>query len=130
MTISPRLLSLAAASCFLVSCQTTAPKPEIPLTLRTFAPEYADRVLAVTDSNKDGTVTLMEWEVAGGNRRSFEIVDTNRDGRVTRTELLRTANDVRVFDFTRSYADFNKDNKLTPREFRTASGVRVLILDF
>lgn len=130
MTISLRLLFVGAAAGLLAACQTTAPKPDIPLTLRGFAPVYADRVIEVTDANKDGSVTLVEWESAGGNRRSFEIADRDRDGRVTRTELLRTANDVRVFDFTRSYADFNKDNKLTPREFRNASGVRVLSLDF
>ena len=34
------------------------------------------------------------------------------------------------FDMTRRYADFNKDNRLTPREFRSSAGVRVLRFDF
>ncbi|MDX2080268.1 MAG: hypothetical protein SFU53_05740 [Terrimicrobiaceae bacterium] len=130
VTTFARLFLSIAFLGLLNACRTPAPDPEIPLTLRTFPTAYEERVIAVTDANRDGTVTLVEWESAGGNRRSFEIADANRDGAVTRTELRRLGSNARLFDFTKSYADVNKDSQLTPREFRTASGVRVLHLDF
>jgi len=43
---------------------------------------------------------------------------------------VRISSNTKFFDFTRRYADFNKDNQLTPREFRSASGVRVLRFEF
>ena len=36
----------------------------------------------------------------------------------------------KFLDFTRSYAGFNKDNRLTHREIRSAGGVRVLRFEF
>jgi hypothetical protein len=123
-----RLLSITALLlAVLPSCATrTVDKPEIPLTLRTFPAVYADDVLAKADTNRDGTITLVEWTSAGGDRRSFQLADQSRDGTVTRTELVRLGSNVKVFDFVRRYADFNKDNQLTPAEFRTGSGVSVL----
>lgn len=130
MTTFARLILCMAALGLLNACRTPAPDPEIPLTLRTFPNAYADRALEVADANRDGQITRVEWQAAGGSARSFDIADQNRDGVVTRTELRRVGANARLFDFTRSYADFNKDNQLTPREFRNASGVRVLRLDF
>jgi Ca2+-binding EF-hand superfamily protein len=67
---------------------------------------------------------------AGGSKRSFELVDQNKDGMVTRTELIRFGSSARFLDTTRRYVDFNKDNKLTPRDFRSPAGVRVLRFEF
>ena len=123
------LLSLAA---LLAACQTT-PKQEdwdVPLTLKTFPPAYADYVFEIADANKDRTVTLVEWTSAGGDKRSFLLADQNKDYVITRTELVRIGSNGKLFDMTRRYADFNKDNRLTPREFRSSAGVRVLRFDF
>lgn len=113
-------------------CQTTRDesKWDVPYTLRTFPADYADRVVEIADANKDGVVTLVEWTNAGGDKRSFLLVDEDRDGAVTRTELVQISSNAKFFDFTRRYADFNKDNRMTPREFRSASGVNVLRFSF
>ncbi|GAB4171160.1 MAG: hypothetical protein Fur0032_10300 [Terrimicrobiaceae bacterium] len=57
---------------------------------------------------------------------SFQVIVDGRDGVVTRTELRRIGSNAKLVEFTRRYADHNKDNKMTRREFRAASGVRVL----
>ena len=100
------------------------------LTLKTFPPAYADYVFEIADANKDRTVTLVEWTSAGGDKRSFLLADQNKDDVITRTELVRIGSNGKLFDMTRRYADFNKDNRLTPREFRSSAGVRVLRFDF
>ncbi|MGA7212655.1 MAG: hypothetical protein WBX20_00435 [Terrimicrobiaceae bacterium] len=126
------LLFPAGAALLLAACQTTHKEEDwdVPLTLRTVGPAYADYVLEIADANKDRTVTYVEWINAGGSKRSFELVDQNKDGVVTRTELIRFGSNARVLDMTRRYVDFNKDNKLTPREFRSPAGVRLLRIEF
>ncbi len=115
-----------------MGCQTTPHDAnwEEPLTVRTVGPVYADYVIERADTNKDGTVTAVEWTTAGGTARSFALVDQNRDGRVTRTELLRFGSSGKFFDMTRRYVDFNKDKQLTPREFRSPAGVNVMRIAF
>jgi hypothetical protein len=127
-----RLFLFPAATLFLAACQTTHKEGDwdVPLTLKTVGPAYADYVLEVADANKDRKVTYVEWVNAGGSKRSFELIDQNRDGVVTRTELIRFGSNARVLDMTRRYVDFNKDNKLTPREFRSPAGVRLLRIEF
>jgi hypothetical protein len=49
---------------------------------------------------------------------------------VTRAELIRFGSNARFLGMTRRYVDFNKDNKLTPRDFRSPAGVRVLRFEF
>lgn len=123
---------LIPVAAILTACQT-APKTtdwDVPLTLRTAGPAFAEYVLERADKNKSGTVTVVEWRNAGGTTRSFELIDQNKDGVVTRTELVRVGSNARFFDTARRHADFNKDNKLTPREFRSPSGVRVLQIEF
>ena len=114
-----RRLFLFPVAVFFASCQTTSKEEDwdVPLTLRTIGPAYADYVLEVVDTNRDHKVTYVEWINAGGSKRSFELVDQNRDGMVTRTELIRFGSNARFLDMTRRYVDFNKDNKLTPRDF-------------
>jgi len=127
-----RFQFLIPAAFILTACQT-APKTaewDVPLTLKTAGPAYAEYVIERADTNKDGTVTVVEWVNAGGTKRSFAVVDQNKDGVVTRTELVKIGSNARFFDMTRRYADFNKDNKLTPREFRSPSGVRILRIEF
>lgn len=120
---------LAAAA--LTACQTPRSEPvEIPLTLRTVGPVYADRVIEVADENKDGQITEAEWIKAGGTKKSFDQVDANKDGIVTRSELIRFGSSTQFLDFTRRYMDVNEDNRLTPRDFRTASGARLLRIEF
>lgn len=125
---------LVSALTVLVSaCQTTrknAKDWDVPLTLQTFPPTYTDYVYEIADTNKDGTITLVEWVNAGGDKRSFLLADADKDGVVTRTELVRISSNAKFFDFTRRYADHDKNNQLTPREFRSAGGVRVLRFDF
>jgi hypothetical protein len=117
---------------FFVACQTTPKEKDwsVPLTLRTIGPAYADYVLEVVDTNKDRKVTYVEWINARGSKRTFELIDQNKDGVLTRTELIRFASNARFLEFTRRYMDFNKDNKLTPRDFRSPAGVRVLRFEF
>jgi hypothetical protein len=125
------LCLLAAAS--LTACQTAPKKSadwDVPLTLRTVGPAYADYVIERADANKDGQVTLVEWTNAGGTQKSFLLVDQNKDGKVTRTELVRFGSNKQFLDFTRRYTEFYKDNKLTPRDFRSPSGVRLLRIEF
>ncbi len=127
-----RFLLPATFAILLSACQTT-PKTadwDVPLTLKTAGPAYAEYVIERADANKDGTVTLVEWLNAGGTKRSFALVDQNKDGVVTRTELVRIGSNAKFFDMVRRYADFNKDNQMTRREFRTSSGVRVLRIEF
>jgi len=128
-----RLLFLLPLAVILSACQT-APKNhadwDVPLTLRTVGPAYADYVIERADANKDGKVTVVEWTKAGGSQKCFLLVDQNKDGVVTRTELIRFGSNKKFLDFTRRYTDFHKDNKLTPRDFRTPSGVRVLRIEF
>ena len=127
-----RRLFLFPVAVFFTSCQTTSRKEDwdIPLTLKTVGPAYADYVLEVVDTDTDRKVTYVEWINAGGSKRSFELVDQNKDGMVTRTELIRFGSSARFLDTTRRYVDFNKDNKLTPRDFRSPAGVRVLRFEF
>jgi hypothetical protein len=125
------LLPLAAV--LLAACQTSQKKCadwDVPLTLRTVGPAYADYVIERADAKKDGTVTLAEWTNAGGTQKCFLLVDQNKDGVVTRTELIRFGSNKQFLDFTRRYTDFHKDNKLTPRDFRSPSGVRLLRVEF
>jgi len=130
MTRSLFLLPLAV---ILSACQTHPKNPadwDVPLTLRTVGPAYADYVIEKADANKDGKVTVVEWTKAGGSQKCFLLVDQNKDGAVTRTELIRFGSNKKFLDFTRRYTDFHQDNKLTPRDFRTPSGVRVLRIEF
>ena len=128
-----RLLFLLPLAVILSACQT-APKNhadwDVPLTLRTVGPAYADYVIERADANKDGKVTVVEWTKAGGSQKCFLLVDQNKDGVVTRTELIRFGSNKKFLDFTRRYTDFHKDNKLTPRDFRSPSGVRLLRIEF
>lgn len=117
----------------MAGCQTKPENPadwEVPYTLRTFPPAYADYVMEITKTKKDGAITLVEWTNAGGDKRSFLLADENKDGVVTRAELIRISSNAKFFDFVRRYADHNKNNQLTPREFRSAGGVRVLRFEF
>jgi len=128
-----RLLFLLPVAVILSACQThqkNAADWDVPLTLKTVGPAYAVYVLEKADANKDGKVTIVEWTKAGGTEKSFLLVDRNKDGAVTRTELIRFGSNKQFLDFTRRYTDFHKDNKLTPRDFRSPSGVRVMRIEF
>ncbi len=127
-----RPFALLALIASLSACQTTAKQKDwdVPLTLQTVGPAYAEYALETADRNKDGAITLVEWTNAGGDQRSFALIDQNKDGVVTRTELVRIGSNARFLDMSRRYLDFNKDNQLTPREFRSPAGIRVLRLDF
>jgi len=131
-TSCARLLPLLTLVILFAGCQTTRKDKaeDVPYTLETFPPDYATYVLEIADANKDGAVTLVEWTNAGGDKRSFLIADENKDHVVTRTELIRLSSNAKFFDFTRRYADFNRDNRMTRREFRTSSGVSVLRFTF
>lgn len=131
--MTTRLLFLLPLAVILTACQTppkNAVDWDVPLTLRTVGPAYADYVIERADANKDGTVTVIEWTKAGGSQKCFLLVDQDKDGAVTRTELIRFGSNKQFLDFTRRYADFHKDNKLTPRDFRSPSGVRLLRVEF
>lgn len=123
------LFPLAVA---LGACQSTPRDKnwDVPLTLQTVGPAYADYALEKADTNKDKKITLVEWVNAGGDQRSFALIDQNKDGVITRTELIQISSNARFLDMSRRYVDFNKDNQLTPRDFRSPAGVRVLRLDF
>ena len=128
-----RSLLLLPLAVVLSACQTTPKNTadwDVPLTLRTVGPAYANYVIEKADGNKDGKVTVVEWTKAGGTEKCFLLVDTNKDGAVTRTELIRFGSNKKVLDFTRRYTDFHKDNKLTPRDFRSPSGIRVMRIEF
>ncbi len=129
---STRLLFLLPVAAILVACQS-APKNsnwDVPLTLQTVGPAYADYALEKADTNKDKNITLIEWVNAGGTKRSFDLIDQNKDGTITRTELIQISSNARFLDMSQRYVDFNKDNQLTPRDFRSPAGIRVLRLDF
>jgi len=115
------------------ACQS-APKDEakwdVPLTLQTVGPAYADYVIETADKNKDFAVTRAEWIDAGGTEAAFASVDQNKDGIVTRTELIRVSSNTKFVDFVRRYADVNQDIQLTPRHFRSPAGVRLLRHEF
>jgi hypothetical protein len=127
-----RIPALISAAVLLAACQTAPKKADadVAFTTETFPAAYSGRVLEIADTNKDGTVTLVEWTNAGGDQRSFLIADQNRDGVVTRTELVRLSSNGKFVDFVCRHADDKKNNRLTPREFRTASGVRLLRFEF
>lgn len=126
-----RLLFSLLLMATLAACQT-APKKnwDVPLTLQTIGPAYADYALEKTDANKNQEITLVEWTNAGGTERAFALVDENKDGVVTRTELVRFGSNVRFFDTCKRALDVKNDNRMTPRKFRTSSGVRVLRIEF
>ena len=128
-----RSLLLIPLAFIFSACQTAPKNPadwDVPLTLRTVGPAYADYVLEKTGSTKDGKVTLVKWTNAGGSKKCFLLIDQNKDGVVTRSELIRFGSNKKFLDFTRRYNDFHKDNKLTPRDFRTPSGVRLMRIEF
>lgn len=128
-----RTFWLLPAVAILAACQTTKKdesKWDVPLTLQTVGPAYADYVIETADANKDFKVTRTEWTTAGGTKESFESIDQNKDGVVTRTELIRVSSNTQFLDFGRRYADFNRDNQLTPRDFRSPAGVRLLRREF
>src|SRR5690606_16613708 len=82
--VNTRLFLLLSLVALFAACETTPKKPvEIPLTLKTFPAAYSDYAMELSDSNKDGEVTLIEWTNAGGDRRSFLLADQNKDGVVT-----------------------------------------------
>lgn len=124
---------LPALTALLTSCATHSSPPanaDVPLTQETFPAAYTAYVLETADTNKDGSVTLVEWTNAGGDQRSFLVADQDKDGKVTRTELIRLSSNGQFFDFICRRADLEKDNRLTPRKFRTAGGVRILRFEF
>lgn len=128
-----RLYLAPVAALFLTACQSTQKNPanwDVPLTLRTTGPAYADYVVERADANKDGQVTVAEWTKAGGTEKSFRSVDRDKDGTVTRTELIRFGSNKQFLDFTRRHTDFYKDNKMTPRDFRSPAGVRLMRIEF
>jgi hypothetical protein len=130
--MTTRLHFLLPLAFILTACQTPPKKAadwDVPLTLRTVGPAYADYVIERADANKDGKVTVVEWTNAGGTEKCILLVDQNKDGSVTRTELIRFGANKKFLDFTRRYTDFHKDNKLTPRDFRSPSGVRLLRIE-
>jgi len=115
------------------SCQTGADKKDhqdVPYTLQTFPDAYADRVIEVIDTNKDEQISREEWIRAGGTHESFTRIDANNDATLTRSELISIGSHTKVFDTTRQYVDFNRDNQMTPREFRTASGIQLIRATF
>jgi hypothetical protein len=127
------LILLPVTALLLAACQSSPKKSadwDVPLTLRTVGPAYADYVIGRADAKKDGTVTLVEWRGAGGTEKCFLLVDQNKDGAVTRTELIRFSSNKKFLDLTRRYTDFYKDNKMTPRDFRSPSGVRLMRIEF
>jgi len=125
-------LLLVSLTAFLTACQSSQKSfdPGVPLTLKSIGPTYADYTLDLADTNKSGDISLVEWTSAGGTQRSFELLDENRDGFIRRSELIRIGSNAKFLDFTRRYVDANNDSKLTPREFRSPAGVRLLRLDF
>lgn len=58
--------------------------PKIPLAKRKFEPAF-EQVKSIFDSNKDGRVTLAEWNRSDPD--IFALLDANEDGAVTRDEL-------------------------------------------
>jgi len=58
--------------------------PKIPLAKRKFEPAFT-QVKSIFDSNKDGRVTLDEWNRSDPD--IFALLDRNEDGVVTRAEL-------------------------------------------
>jgi hypothetical protein len=58
--------------------------PKIPLAKRKFEPAF-EQVKTIFDSNKDGRVTLDEWNKSDPD--IFALLDSNDDGFVTRAEL-------------------------------------------
>jgi hypothetical protein len=58
--------------------------PKIPLAKRKFEPAF-ERVRSIFDRNKDGRVTLDEWNRSDPD--VFAMLDRNEDGAVTRAEL-------------------------------------------
>jgi hypothetical protein len=57
-------LFLISVGCLFAACQTpryTEKDWDVPLTLRTVGPAYADYVLEVADTNRDRKVTYVEW---------------------------------------------------------------------
>jgi hypothetical protein len=115
----------------LSACQSPAPShPPIPTTLRQTGQTYADYAIEVTDKNKDGSITEAEWVGAGGTQKAFVFVDRNKDGRVTEAELVQAGSTQQFFDFVKRHIDTNKDQQLTPREFRTGAGFRALSFTF
>jgi Ca2+-binding EF-hand superfamily protein len=58
--------------------------PKIPLAKRKFEPAF-EQVKSIFDSNKDGRVTLDEWNRSDPD--IFALLDSNEDGAVTRAEL-------------------------------------------
>lgn len=127
-----RALSLVPALVIMAACQTTPKNTnwDVPLTLQTVGPAYAEYALEKADKNKDQRITEVEWISAGGTTRSFSLIDQNKDGVITREELIQISSNARFLDMSRRYVDFNKDNQLTPRDFRSPAGIRVLRLDF
>jgi len=128
-----RAILLFPAVAILAACQTTKTdesKWDVPLTLQTVGPAYADYVVETADVNKDFKVTRAEWVTAGGTEGSFASIDEDKDGVVTRAEVIRVSSNTQFLDFTRRYADVNQNVQLTPRHFRSPAGVRLLRHEF
>lgn len=125
-------LLLLATLLFVSGCQSNQKSLDVgvPLTLQSVGPAYADYAMDAVDTDKNDAISVVEWTSAGGTQRSFELLDESRDGVVRRSELIRLGSNAKFLDFTRRYVDTNKDNRLTPEEFRSPSGVRLLRLDF
>lgn len=58
--------------------------PKIPIAKRKFEPAF-EQVKSIFDANKDGRVTLDEWNRSDPD--IFALLDSNEDGVVTRAEL-------------------------------------------
>lgn len=129
--VNTRLFLLLPVIALMAACHTPyKERAEVPLTLKNFPAAYSEYAVELADTNIDGGITMAEWINAGGDRRSFLLTDENKDGIVTRTELVRISDKAQFLDFTRRYADLNRDNQLTRQEFRSASGVQVLRFAF
>lgn len=128
----PLIIGLSAVSLALSACQSPnkITALERPLTAQTVGPAYAEYVFTKVDVNKDSKITRKEWLTAGGTARSFASLNEDKNGSLTKVELIEVTSTDRFLAFAKKHADVNKDDQLTPTEFRSASGVRLLSFEY
>jgi hypothetical protein len=100
------------------------------MTVSTIGPAFAEYAIETVDRNGDKTITREEWVAAGGTEKSFRVIDRDRDNVLTVQEISRASSTERFFEFAKRTIDTGGNTELTPQQFRSPAGARLVSFDF
>ena len=131
------LLSAAATSALLTSCETTSnsspdrfakadTNKDAKLSPDESSDYFVTTLFGSRDSNQDGNLTWEEWNGPGGGqgKARFEAADTNKNGSLGHEEALAYGRARGLFKEDFRAADKNRDGFVTREEAQAHAGSR------